>query len=503
MAYTTIQEAIEALNRLELNLHAYQHAIEVIYLDSVTAAPKDTAEGRGKALEILSGASYEYMSNPENKELFDYLEAHSGELDEKTRRDVQLGKRQYEQFSRIPANEYVEYQVLVNDAQAAWEKAKITNDFELFRPFLERIVETNRRFAAYYDPTKKPYDALLSEYERGATVEILDKFFDKLRKCIVPLISKVSECKPIDDSFLNRNCPIEQQRKLSDYIMEVMGIDRSHCAIAETEHPFTTNFSNKDVRITTHYYEDNFASSLYSVIHEGGHALYELNTDDDYNYTFVAGGISMGIHESQSRFYENIIGRSKEFITAIYPKLKELFPEQLEDVTEDMLYKAVNKATPSLVRTEADELTYCMHIMVRYELEKRLIDGSLQVKDLPCEWNRLYKEYLGIDVPNDTLGCLQDSHWSGGGIGYFPSYALGSAYGAQMLSVMKKDIPDMWEKVSCGDLSSVTAWLKEHIHKYASLYEPKELFERCCGEFDPEYFTDYLTEKYTRIYGLN
>lgn len=503
MTYTNVSQALEALRQLEQTLSAYQHAMEVLYLDSVTAAPKGTAEGRGKTLEILSKVSYDHLTNPENKQLYDFLDQHSDELDEKARREVQLGRRSYEQFSRIPADEYVEYQVLVNDAQSAWEKAKNTDDFELFRPYLEKIVETNRRFAGYYDPTKAPYDALLNEYERGVDVNMLDEFFAKLRECIVPLISKISECEPIDDSFLYRTCSVQDQRILSDYIMEVMGIDRSHCAIAETEHPFTTNFSNKDVRITTHYYEDSFTSSLYSVIHEGGHALYELNADDKYNYTFVAGGVSMGIHESQSRFYENIIGRSKEFILAVYPKLKELFPEQLGDVTPDMLWRAVNKANPSLIRLDADELTYCMHIMVRYELEKQLIDGSLAVKDLPEAWNKLYKEYLGLDVPDNSRGCLQDSHWSGGAIGYFPSYALGSAYGAQMLIFMQKDIPDVWVRVANGDLSSVTGWLKEHIHQYASLYEPKGLFKRCCGSFDAKYYTDYLTKKFTELYNLD
>lgn len=502
MPYKDVAQALKALRELEETNSAYQHAMEVLYLDAVTAAPKDTGEGRGKTMAILSEVSYGHLTNPENKQLYDYLEEHCGELDEKARREVQLGKRIYEQYSRIPADEYVSYQVLINDAQSAWEKAKNTDDFELFRPYLEKIVETNRRFAHYYNPTKSPYDALLNEYERGTDTKQLDEFFSELRRCIVPLIQKISDCEPVDDSFLYRPCPIEQQRRLSDYIMEVMGIDRSHCSIAETEHPFTTNFNNKDVRITTHYYENNFASSLYSVIHEGGHALYELNADDKYNYSFVAGGVSMGIHESQSRFYENIIGRSQEFIFAIYPKLRELFPQQLEDVTPDMLFRAVNKVTPSLIRLDADELTYCMHIMVRYELEKQLIDGSLAVKDLPAAWNKLYKEYLGLDVPSDSKGCLQDSHWSGGGIGYFPSYALGGAYGAQMLDCMEKDVPGLWDKVAGGDLSAVTGWLKEHIHKYASLYEPKELFERSCGAFQPKYYIDYLTKKYTKLYNL-
>ena len=500
MPYTEVSQALNTLRALEQTSCAYDHAMEVLYVDSVTAAPKDTAEGRGKTMAILSEVNYSHLTNPENEKLYDFLEQHSSELDEVSRREVQLGRRIFERNSRIPADEYVKYQVLINDAQPAWERAKNTNDFELFRPYLEQIVETNRRFAAYYDPTKSPYDALLNEYERGTDAGQLDEFFSELRRSIIPLISKISGCRPIDASFLYRPCPIEQQRILSDYIMDVMGIDRSHCSIAETEHPFTTNFSNKDVRITTHYYENSFTSSLYSVLHEGGRALYELGAEDRYNYTFVAGGISMGIHESQSRFYENIIGRSQEFIFAIYPKLKELFPQQLDDVTPEMLFRAVNRVTPSLIRLDADELTYCMHIMVRYELEKQLIDGSLAVKDLPSAWNKLYKEYLGLDVPSDSMGCLQDSHWSGGGIGYFPSYALGGAYGAQMLSVMEKDIPDLWQRVAALDLSAVTEWLRAHIHRHAKLYEPRELFENSCGRFQPKYYIEYLTKKYTKLY---
>ena len=210
----------------------------------------------------------------------------------------------------------------------------------------------------------------------------------------------------------------------------------------------------------------------------------------------------MGIHESQSRFYENIIGRSRSFIEYIFPEIKKIFPEQLKDVTAEMFWRAVNKAQPSLIRTEADELTYSLHIMVRYELEKRLIDGTLAVKDLPAEWNRLYKEYLGVDVPDDKHGCLQDSHWSGGSLGYFPSYALGSAYGAQMLFRMQEETGDIWLAVSRGDLSAVRKWLKEKIHRFGCLYRPGELFENACGKFDPSYYTDYLEKKYTELYSL-
>ena len=369
-------------------------------------------------------------------------------------------------------------------------------------PYLQKIVDYNRKFAGYYHPELEPYDALLNEYEEGLNMQTLDAFFAQLRQTIVPLIGKIQKALQIDDSFLYRHYPVAVQREFSDYLMEVMGIDRSHCGIAETEHPYTTNFNNKDVRITTHYYENNLVSSMFSVIHEGGHALYELGADDCYNYTALSGGVSMGIHESQSRFYENILGRSEAFVHGIFPKLKELFPKQLEGVDETMFYRAINKAQPSLIRTEADELTYCLHIMVRYEIEKQLIAGTLEVKDVPAAWKALYREYLGVEVPNDREGCLQDSHWSGGSIGYFPSYALGSAYGLQMLHKMEEDLGDIWTDVAKGELGKVTSWLREKIHRHASFYKPGELFESVCGKFDAKYYTDYLTEKYTKLYQL-
>ena len=481
MKYESVQQAREALKKLEQTQAAYNHAMGVLYLDAATAAPSDTWEGRGKTMEVMSQITYDLLVNDENNELLSYLEAHADELDAQTKREVEVLRKSYDQIHRIPAEEYVAYSVLINDAESVWHKAKPEDDFAAFAPYLEKIVDYNRKFAGYYHPEMAPYDALLNEYEEGMNVETLDAFFAQLRQTIVPLIEKIRATKQIGDAFLYRHYPVEIQRKLSDYLMEVMGIDRTHCGIAETEHPFTTNFNNKDVRITTHYFEDNLVSSMFSVIHEGGHALYELGADDCYNYTALAGGVSMGIHESQSRFYENIIGRSPAYVHAVFPKLKELFPEQLADVDEEMFYRAINKAEPSLIRTEADELTYCLHIMVRYEIEKQLIGGTLAVKDVPAEWKRLYKKYLGVDVPSDREGCLQDSHWSGGSIGYFPSYALGSAYGAQMLHKMQEEIGDIWADVAKGDLSKVTDWLRSHIHRYASFKSPASCLNPCAA----------------------
>ena len=502
MTFESVHQAMEKLDKLQRTQAAYNHALGVVYLDATTVAPSDTWEGRGKTMEIMSEIMYNLIADPANEELLGYLEAHKDQLDPQKVREVEVLRKQYDQIHRIPAQEYIEYNVLQNDAQVAWEKAKNEDNFASFAPYLEKIVMFNRKFAGYYNPDLAPYDALLNEYEEGLTMETLDAFFAQLREVIVPLIAKVQAAQPIEDGFLFKHYPVEIQRKFSDYLMEVLGMDRSHSTIAETEHPYTTNFNNKDVRITTHYHEDNLVSSMYSVIHEGGHALYELGADDCYNYTVLSGGVSMSLHESQSRFYENIIGRSEPFIRAIFPKVKEFFPEQLEGVDTEQFYRAVNKAEPSLIRTEADELTYCLHVMVRYEIEKQLIGGTLEVKDVPAEWARLYKQYLGVDVPNDKEGCLQDSHWSGGMIGYFPSYALGSAYGVQMLRKMEEDLGDIWSDVEKGDLSKVTGWLKEKIHRHASFRKPGELFEPVCGKFDAGVFTDYLTEKYTKLYNL-
>ena len=496
-----LQKAREELKLLQRKMYAYNMASSAIYLDAVTVAPKDTAEGRGIALSILAGESQKLFTAPEVCELLTFLSQHHDELSQEEQRQVEELMRQYRQLSLIPAEEYMEYAMLTNEAGDVWHKAKEESNFALFQPVLEKIFAYNRKFAGYYDKTKEPYDALLNEYERGLSMEYLDKFFGSVREKLVPLIHKIAGAEQINNDFVYRHYPIEAQRKFSEYLMEVLGMDRNHSTIGETEHPFTLNFNNKDVRITTNYQENNLIDSMYSVIHEGGHALYELGIRDDLQYTCLAGGVSMGVHESQSRFYENLIGRSRPFIEAIYPKMQELFPEQLKDVTAEQMYLAVNRVEPSLIRTEADQVTYCLHVMIRYEIEKAVIGGTLEVKDIPKQWNRLYKEYLGVEVPDDRRGCLQDSHWSGGMIGYFPSYALGSAYGVQMLHNMEADL-DIWEDIAKGDLSKVTGWLKDKVHQFGGLLKPAEVIQNACGEFDPLVYTEYLVKKYSEIYHI-
>ena len=496
-----MKDSIKALRELEKRLYAYQYAMAVADYDSETVAPPESSAGRAEAMEVLSRAYFDQLVSADTAALLQRAAADAETEQEKA--EVRELQRSYDEIGKIPAEEYAAFTKLTQESMPAWGKAKRGNDFASFAPYLEKIVESLRAQAHYFAPDRDPYEVWLDRYEHGLTIAQCDTFFAALRETIVPLLAAIKERgSAIRTDFLYQDWPIEQQRKLSKKIMEVWGLDPDHCVLGETEHPFTSGFWHGDVRITTHYFEDNLVSSMFSVVHEGGHALYELGADDCYNYTALAGGVSMGIHESQSRFYENIIGRSPAYVHAVFPKLKELFPEQLADVDEEMFYRAINKAEPSLIRTEADELTYCLHIMVRYEIEKQLIGGTLAVKDVPAEWKRLYKQYLGVDVPSDREGCLQDSHWSGGSIGYFPSYALGSAYGAQMLHKMQEEIGDIWPDVAKGDLSKVTDWLRSHIHRYASFKKPGELFESVCGKFDAKYYTDYLTEKYTKLYGL-
>ena len=498
----TLNEAREALTALQRKMAAYDHAQSLIYYDGVTAAPKGTAANRGVALSVLSEEEYKLCTGAETVELLEFLDARKDELDEKEQRIVFLLLKDIREMQKIPMDEYVAYEELLVEADDVWHTAKETSDFALFEPYLQKIFDTVRRFAGYIAPEKDPYDYLLNEYEEGLTKETCDRFFNTLKERLVPLIKKVGERPQADTSCIKGWFDPLEQEKLAKWLMRTMCMDLDHIGLATTEHPFTINFgSQHDVRITTHYYEENVSYSMYSVIHEGGHALYDSGSAPEYAYTALDGGISMGIHESQSRFYENILGRSKAFCGCVLPVMKALFP-QMGGVTEEEFFKAVNAVEPSLIRTEADEVTYCLHVMIRYEIEKKVIAGELAVHDIPAEWNRLYKEYLGIDVPDDKHGCLQDSHWSGGSVGYFPSYALGSAYGAQFLRKMKEDL-DVDALMAKGDFAPVNAWLKDKIWQHGCLYTPAQILDRVLGEpFDPQVYLDYLEEKCKAVYNV-
>lgn len=490
------------MDELEEALYALGHAMSVLYVDGATAAPKESWKGRGKTLAYLSELEYRKMVSDEVGEVLHTLLETKNPLDSKVRRRAELLKESYDDMHIMPMDEYVAFQELLNEADAVWHEAKEKSDYALFAPILEKLIDYEKRFATRKNPDKAPYDVLLDSYEKGASMASLDPFFKVIREDLSPLIARIAGMQGPDDSFLRQPFPIEKQRLLSHRVMEMEGINFERCTLGETEHPFTDGMNKWDCRITTHYHEDDVMSNLFSVIHEGGHALYDMGSEDDLEFTCLAGGVSMGVHESQSRFYENLICRSEAFCKALLPEMRKIFPEQMKNVTPEMFYRAINTAKPSLIRTEADELTYPIHVMIRYEIEKKIFAGEVTVKDLPALWNKMYKDYLGVDVPDDRHGILQDSHWSGASFGYFPSYALGSAYGVQMLQQMKKDL-DVDAIAAAGDLRPITAWLHERIHRFGSLKRAEEvLADAMGGPLDPKAYTGYLIEKFTRLYVL-
>ncbi len=498
----TINEAKEKLAALQQKQAAFAHASSLIYYDGVTGAPKGVADNRAQTLSVLSQEMYLLATGKETVELLEFLDANRAELDRCEARQVELLLKDIRMMQKIPMEEYVAYQRLMVEADDVWHTAKEKNDWPLFEPVLQRIFDTHKKFAAYCAPDKAPYDYWLDRFEEGLTMARCDEFFATLRAHIVPLLQRVLEKPQLDNSILHGHFPVAEQEKFSLELMKLIGLDLDRVGLATTEHPFTISFgSHLDERITTNYHEDDFSNSMYSVIHEGGHALYDTGSARELAYTVLDGGVSMGVHESQSRFYENIIGRSRAFCEYILPVAQKHFPA-LAGRSADELYRALNRAEPGLIRIDADELTYALHIMVRYELEKRVMAGELEVRDLPAEWNRLYHEYLGVTVPDDKHGVLQDSHWSGGGIGYFPSYALGSAYGAQYLRKMKETV-DVDACVRAGNFAPINDWLRERIWQYGAIFRPGELFERAVEEpFDPAVFTAYLEQKYTELYDL-
>ncbi len=498
-----LEDARTRLVQLQKKMSAYYHALELLYYDGATTAPKGAAGNRGETMGILSQELYLLSTGQETVELLERLERHQEELTQKEVRQIALLLKDIRQMQKIPIDEYVEIQKLMVEADDVWHTAKEKSDFALFEPVLDRVFAAKKKIAWYCAAEMDPYDYWLDQFEEGLTREKCDAFFSILRRHIVPLLQRVQAKPQQDNSILRGFFPEADQEKLSRYLMDLIGLDPNHVALGTTEHPFTTSLgSHLDERITTHYYEEDFSYSMFSVIHEGGHALYDTGSDDALAFTALDGGVSMGIHESQSRFYENLLGRSRGFCEYIFPKLQEIFPAKMAGYTAEDLYRAVNRAEPSLIRTEADELTYCLHVMVRYELEKQIFDGALKTHDLPEAWNRLYREYLGIQVPDDKRGVLQDSHWAGGNIGYFPSYALGSAYGAQLLRKMRETV-DVDGCLRRGDFGPINEWNREHIWKYGRLYPPAELFRQAAGaDFDPTAYTDYLEEKYTELYDL-
>lgn len=483
-------------NQLEKAM-ALQTAMVLFEWDNETAAPKEAAE---RTAAVIGSLSSQYLDIMTGEKLKTALKECSGQMSEMTEVEqaiVRETEEEVEKLERIPADEYRSFAELTARATGIWADAREKKDFSLFAPVLKEIVDYQKRFASYQAKEgQKLYDVMLDNYEKDFGMKELDEFFRVVKEGIVPLLKESAKrSEQIDDSFLSAGYTEEQQEKAARFLAEYVGFDFDRGILAVSAHPFTTNLHNKDVRITTHYL-DRIDSSIYSVIHESGHAVYELGIRDDLTQTPAGQGASMGMHESQSRFFENIMGRNRNFWVSIYGNMQEIFGSPLKEVSLDDFLAAVNKTIPGLIRTEADELSYCLHVLVRYEIEKLMIEENAEIDSLPELWNDKYEEYLGIRPKDDGEGILQDIHWSQGSFGYFPSYALGNAFGAQLYHRMKQEM-DFDGLLREGRADVIREYLREHIHQYGKLKTSRQLLKDATGEdFNPAYYVEYLTERY-------
>lgn len=496
----TEKEFLEFVKKMK----AYNEALSLIFWDLRTGAPKQGIEQRSEVIGMLSSEVFK-MSVSEEMAAYIAKLTSIDNLSEKTLKTLEECKKKYDRNKKIPAEEYKEYVILQSKAECVWEEAKDQSDFGMFQPYLEKLVAMTKKFIGYWGYKENKYNTLLDLYEPGITVEVLDNVFGELREKIVPLLKAISASpKKPDTSFLFEAFPKEKQRAFSLEILRQIGYNFNAGRLDETVHPFAIGLNPGDVRVTTKYDEGDFRTAVFGTIHEGGHALYEQNISSDLIGTPLCSGASMGIHESQSLFYENFVGRHYSFWQKNYELLKKYSNGQFDEVELDDFYRAINESKPSLIRIEADELTYPLHVIIRYEIEKGLFNDEIEVGDLPQIWNDKYEEYLGVRPENDAKGVLQDVHWSGGSFGYFPSYALGYMYAAQFKQALLKDLPNYDEHLQSGDLLPIKEWFTEKVHQYGKMKKPLEILNDVTGEgLNAKYLVDYLYEKYETIYRLS
>ncbi|MDF2539300.1 MAG: ypwA [Herbinix sp.] len=485
---------------------AFQTARSLFEWDDQTTAPFEAADYTAKVVGILADEYMKCLINDDVRKLLKKLQEdkEQEDLTDTEKAIVKELAKTYEQLESIPPEEYRAYNELAPVANRKWIKSKKDNKYEDFAPYLKKIIDMKKKFAGYRAKgVKDPYDVLLGDFDECFMMSDLDPFFEKIKSEIIPLLKTVgAKAETIDKSYNFLNYDIDKQKEFCKFLSGYVGFDFNKGVIAESAHPFTMQLHNHDVRITDRYMEDNLESAMFSIIHESGHAIYEMNVDDSLTQTLVGGGASMGMHESQSRFYENIIGRSKEFWEPLYDKLVKLYPDNLSTISLEHFIKGINKAAPSFIRTEADELSYCLHIIIRYEIEKMIFHDEVSIEELPKVWNQKYQEYLGITPTDDTVGILQDTHWSWGEFGYFPSYAVGTAVASQIYACMKEKMP-LEEYLKEGNLIPIREFLRDSIHKYGATKNTNEFLQDVCGEkFNPDYYVNYLKEKYTKLYEL-
>jgi carboxypeptidase Taq len=507
-------EKLKRLHALDSERMYLSRAAAVLQWDQETYLPPGGVEDRAEQLALIEGLAHEKLIDPEIGRLLEEFapgfeaDAPAGAEFPGVERDfLRVLRRDYHRAVKLPADFVRDCARAEGLSQAAWVEARKNDDFGAFAPHLQKMLDLARKKAGYWGfggTEKTLYDGLLDFHEPGMSAEYLSALFKPLGERLSALLRSIAALPPPDDAFLHAAYDPAAQEAFNRELMAALGFDSRRGRLDTSAHPFTTTLGFNDVRITTRYFPDNPLSGIFSVIHESGHAFYELGIDPALRSSCLAEGVSMGIHESQSRLWENVIGRSRAFWEGWFPRLKERFPVQLGAVSGSGFYRALNRVKPSLIRVDADELSYSLHIILRFELEKRLFSGDLSIDRLPSAWNEAMKDHLGIEPENAAEGVLQDVHWSMGAFGYFPSYALGNLYGLHFWKKLKEDIPGLENMLERREYDDIHEWLKEKIHCWGRRLNPGELFARVTGEtqLSPEPFLDYIEEKYQSLYGI-
>lgn len=479
-----------------------RNAAAVLEWDQETYLPEKGGAMRGRQLATLRGIAHEWFADEGlGKMLEDLLE--NKKLTKSEQKNILRTKEDFDKNKKYTTAFVHELSMTTNECYHAWIKARKKNDFFVFEPSLKKMIELKKQEADLLGYRDHPYDALVNDFEKGTHVKMLDTIFDEVKIALKDFLDTIKKSAGVHNKILHQHFDKNKQWEFGLFLLKNMGFDFLSGRQDISEHPFTTSFNNHDVRITTRIDENDFANMAWSCIHEGGHALYEQGLPATQYGLPCGEAASLAIHESQSRFWENYIGRGLPFWKHFYPKLQTFFPEQFRNIPLKDFYKAINQVKPSLIRTEADEITYHFHIMIRYELEKKLIRGELSTQDLRTAWNDLYHTYLGVKVPDDKSGVLQDVHWCHGSFGYFPTYSLGSFYAAQFFHKANQAIPDLKSRIEAGDLKTMLQWLRDNIHQYGRMYEANELCEKVTGErLNFKYFMNYVKSKYRSIYDL-
>ncbi len=500
-----MSEKLNQLKELYGEVSDLNNAAALLGWDQQTYMPAGGGEARGQQLATLGKIAHQKATSDEFGQLLDELKQEFASADSSSDEAamIRVAARDYDKATRVPSEFVAEQAIVTTKAFEAWVEAKAKSDFSIFRPHLEKVLELVKKYISFFPPADHPYDTLLDDFEPGMKTADVKAIFNALRPKQVELIKAIASRKQVDDKFLHKKYNEEKLWNFSAEVTRQFGYDWTRGRMDKAPHPFEQSFSVNDVRITNRFEAGNPIATMFSAMHESGHAMYEQGLNPAWERTPLGQATSLAVHESQSRMWENLVGRSLPFCEYFYPKLKKVFPSQLDGVSVKNFYKAINKVEPSLIRVNADEATYNLHIMLRLELEIAMVEGKAAIKDLPEIWNTKMQEYLGITPPNDAQGVLQDIHWSYGSIGYFSTYALGNLVSAQLWEKINKDIKDLDDQIRKGKFDALLHWLRENIHQRGRKYDPQDLVQKVTGsKITPEPYVRYLTAKYSGIYGL-